>query len=83
METRMEKYKRIKREKRIRKIKFFFVLIVLASMTYGLLIVNNTIKTFDVIENDNLIKLDLEKSTIDLLGKSYYIDLEIIKSAFN
>ncbi len=83
METRMERYKRIRREKRIRKIKYLFVLIILVSMTYSLLIVNDTIKDFDVIENDNLIRLDLDKSTIDLLGKSYYIDLEMIKGVFN
>lgn len=79
----MERYKRIRREKRIRKIKYLFVLIILVSMTYSLLIVNDTIKDFDVIENDNLIRLDLDKSTIDLLGKSYYIDLEMIKGVFN
>lgn len=83
LETRLERYKRIRREKRIRRLKFLAVLIVLSTMGYGLLVVNNTVKDFAIIENDNLIKLDIEKRTIDLLGKSYYIDLDIIRDVFN
>lgn len=83
METRLERYKRIKREKRIRRLKFISVLIALCALSYGLLVVNNTIRDFDVIENDNLIRLDIDKGRIDLFGKTYFIDLEIIKNVFN
>ncbi|MDR7870193.1 MAG: hypothetical protein RIN55_04990 [Tissierellaceae bacterium] len=78
----MERYKRIRREKRLRRFKFFIILIVFIIMSYGMLVVNDTIKYFDVIENDNLIRLDIENGKIDLLGKSYYIDLETVKSVF-
>lgn len=79
----MERYKRIKREKRISKLKLIIVFITFCIMSYGLLAVNQTIRYFDVIENDNLIRLDIKSGKIDLLGESYYIDIERIKNVFN
>lgn len=82
MESRLDRYKRVRKEKFIRKLKFFTILIILSTMSYGLYLVNNTVKDFNIIENDNLIRFDIKNSTIDLFGKSYYIDLQILKNVF-
>lgn len=79
----MEKYKRIKKEKRIRILKFMTFLIILVTMFYGVFFVNDTIKDFDVIEKDNLIRLDIENWEIELLGKTYYIEIDRIKNVLN
>lgn len=79
----MEKYKRIKKEKRIRILKFMTFLIILVTMFYGVFFVNDTIKDFNVIEKDNLIRLDIENWEIELLGKTYYIEIDRIKNVLN
>ena len=79
----MERYRRIKKEKRIHRLKSMIFLIVLATMFYGVLLVNNTIKDYDVIENDNLIRLDIEKWKIELLGKTYYIEIDRLRNVLN
>lgn len=79
----MEKYKRIKKEKRISRLKFMTFLIILVTMFYGVFFVNDTIKDFDVIEKDNLIRLDIENWEIELLGKTYYIEIDRIKNVLN
>lgn len=79
----MEKYKRIKREKRIRRLKFMTFLIILGTMFYGVSTVNDTIKDFDVIEKDNLIRLDIKNWEIELLGKTYYFEIDRIKNVLN
>lgn len=82
METRTERYKRIRKEKYIRRFKFMMVIIVVLSMSYGLYLVNDTIREFDMIENDSLIGFDINNNRINLLGKSYYIDFQVIKNVF-
>ena len=66
----------------MRRFKFMMIMIIICSMSYGLYLVNNTIRDFDVIENDNIIGLDLNNNTINFLGKSYYIDFQAIKNVF-
>lgn len=78
----MERYKRLRREKFLRRFKFFIILIIISTMSYGIYLVNNSIRDFDIIENDNLIGLDIKNNTIDILGKSYYIDFQVIKNVF-
>lgn len=58
-------------------------LIILVTMFYGVFFVNDTIKDFDVIEKDNLIRLDIENWEIELLGKTYYIEIDRIKNVLN
>ena len=88
----MERYKRLKRENRIRRFKLITILLIISTMSYGLILVNSTIQDFDLIKNDNLIRIDIDKRSIDLFGQSYYIDLdrilhyidiEKIKNVFN
>ncbi len=88
----MERYKRLKKEKRIRRFKLITILLMISTMSYGLILVNTTIQDFGLIKNDNLVRIDIEKKSIDLFGQSYYIDLdrishyidiEKIKNVFN
>lgn len=82
METRTERYKRIRKEKFLRRFKFITIMIIICSCVYGLYLVNDTIKEFDLIDNDSLIELDINNSRVNLLGKSYYIDFQVIKKVF-
>lgn len=82
MESRVERYKRRRRESFIRRLKFIVVLIVISLMAYGMNIVNENIKTFNILENDNLIHIDFRRNTVDFLGKTYYVDIEMIKNVF-
>ncbi len=82
METRTEKYKRIRKEKFVRRFKFMTIMIIISTFAYGLYLVNDTVKEFDLIHNDSLIELDVNNSRLNLLGKSYYIDFQFIKKVF-
>ena len=75
----MERYKRIRKEKFIRRSKAFVILILIIGMTYGLIEVNKSIKDLNLINNDNLIGIDMKNRTVDFLGKSYQVDFNIIK----
>jgi hypothetical protein len=79
VETRMERYKRIRKERFIRRSKAFVILILIIGMTYGLIEVNKSIKDLNLINNDNLIGIDMKNRTVDFLGKSYQVDFNIIK----
>lgn len=83
METRTERYKRIRKEKFMRRFKFMVIVIIGCSFVYGLYVVNGTVKEFDIIHNDSLIEFDIANSRVNLLGKSYYIDFQFIKKVFN
>lgn len=82
MESRTERYKRVRKEKYLRKFKFIMIIIVVGSMSFGLYLVNDTIRDFDIIENDSLIGIDINNKRINLLGKSYYLDFQVIKNVF-
>lgn len=82
MESRTERYKRVRKEKYLRKLKFIMIIIVVGSMSFGLYLVNDTIRDFDIIENDSLIGIDINNKRINLLGKSYYLDFQVIKNVF-
>lgn len=78
----MERYRRLRKEKFIKTLKFLIIVLLVLFMSCGLFMVNNTIKYFDIIENDNLINLDIKNKTIEMLGKTYYINLKFIKDIF-
>ena len=80
METRMERYRREKRHRRLRKLKFIVVLFLFILMGYGLNIVNSTMNDLDILENTEIIHFDYENNLLDFLGKTYIIDFKILKS---
>ncbi|NLJ98413.1 MAG: hypothetical protein GX320_04000 [Tissierellia bacterium] len=79
METRMEKRKRNRKEKRKAFYKLMVVLIILCMSVYGIKVVNQTIADLDYLENPNIFNLNIKEGKVDLFGKSYYIDLKILK----
>ncbi len=55
------------------------VLIILCMSVYGIKVVNQTIADLDYLENPNIFNLNIKEGKVDLFGKSYYIDLKILK----
>ena len=79
METRLERSKKEKKRKRIRKFKIVIVLIFFIFMVFGLTIVNEYIVELGYLNNSNMIGFDLRTKKLNLLGKTYKIDLKILK----
>lgn len=75
----MEKRKRNRKEKRKAFYKLMVVLIILCMSVYGIKVVNQTIADLDYLENPNIFNLNIKEGKVDLFGKSYYIDLKILK----
>lgn len=75
----MEKRKRNRKEKRKNFYKLMVVLIILCMSVYGIKVVNQTIADLDYLENPNIFNLNIKEGKVDLFGKSYYIDLKILK----
>lgn len=82
METRMEKNRRIARQRRIRNFKFFILILVLFGLIYGLILVNQTVKAYNFFDDAILFSLDLKENEIIILGKKYYLDLKVLKRQF-
>ncbi|NMB27223.1 MAG: hypothetical protein GX987_04100 [Tissierellia bacterium] len=79
METRIEKRKRHKKEKRKNFYKFIVLILTLFIFYYGIKVVNESIVYLDYLKNPNIFKLDIREKKIDLFGRSYLIDLKILK----
>ncbi len=79
LETRIEKRKRHKKEKRKNFYKFIVLILTLFIFYYGIKVVNESIVYLDYLKNPNIFKLDIREKKIDLFGRSYLIDLKILK----
>lgn len=82
METRLEKNKKKKKHKRIRKVKGIFILILFGCMLLGLTIVNQNIVELQCLENPTILRFDFKTRKLDLLGKTYVVDLKILKESY-
>lgn len=82
METRLERNKRLRKEKRFFKIKGLAIFILICITLYGVNIVNNSIVDLNCLENSNLFYYDYTTGKFDLFGKTYLIDLNTIKNLF-
>lgn len=82
METRVEKYKRRQREKRIKRLKIIIIFILISLLILGLNVVNETAREFNCLLDTNIFKYDLNNNTLELFGKTYFIDFKIIKEYF-
>lgn len=78
METRLEKNKRIKRNKRIKKAKRLCVLMLLVILILGIEIVNQNIIELDCLENPNILRFDINAREVDLFGKTFVMDYELL-----
>lgn len=77
----MEKRKRNRRERRNRLFKISVILALLCISGYAIKVVNQTIVEMGELENPNIFKLSLGDRKMILFGKSYYIDLKILKES--
>ena len=75
----MEKRKQHKKEKRKNFYKFIVLALTLLILYYGIKVVNENIVYLDYLKNPNIFKLDIREKKIDLFGRSYLIDLKILK----
>lgn len=79
METRLEKRKKRRKLRRIRKAKILFILILFGFTLFGLNMVNQNIVRLECLENPTMFKMDFKTGEIDLFGKTYIVDLKILK----
>ena len=79
MGTRIEKRKRFKKEKRKSFYKFIVLTFLLSVLYCGIKVVNENIVYLDYLKNPNIFNFNMEEKRIDLFGKSYFIDLKILK----
>lgn len=82
MESRMEKNKRLAREKRKRKFKVFLILLMTILVAFGIFRVNQIIKELNYLENTTLLNYDYKNNTLVFFGETYYIDFRILKKDF-
>lgn len=81
METRLDRNKKMKKRKRIKKMKFIFVLILFGFMVQGLMIVNQNIIDLKCIENPTILDFDFNTKELNLFGKAYILDFKILKES--
>lgn len=79
METRLERNKRLKKQRLIKRMKGFYILVLFLLLILGLEIVNQNIIELDCLENPSIFRFDISTKKLDLLGKSYIIDLSFMK----
>ena len=79
MGTRIEKRKRVKKEKRKGYYKFIILTFILLILYCGIRVVNEGIVYLDYLKNPNIFNFNMKERKIDLFGRSYFIDLKILK----
>ena len=75
----MEKRERYKKEKRKSFYKSIILIIGIIALFYGIKVVNQGIVYLGYLDNPTIINVNIKKRKIDLFGKSYSIDLRILK----
>ncbi len=80
METRLERNKRLNKSIRIKRMKKLCILLVFSLLILSIEIVNQNIIELDCLENPNIIRVDIKTKEIDFFGKSYIIDLNVIRN---
>lgn len=78
METRLERNKRYKKERRMQRVKRIYIFILLIFLVLGIEIVNQNIVELNCLENPNILRFSMETKTLDFFGKSYIIDLKYL-----
>ncbi|NLV76001.1 MAG: hypothetical protein GX023_03320 [Tissierellia bacterium] len=79
METRMERRKRLKKEKNRKILKSIILLSTLLLLYIGIKIVNKNIVYLGYLDNPNIFNIDIGEGSLELFGKNYIIDLKILK----
>ena len=82
MGARLEKYKERKKSKFINLLKFNSIFLLFCLMILFLFTVNETIIALNCMENPNLLSFDLQNNVLNVMGKSYYLNLSLISNLF-
>ncbi len=82
MGTRLEKRKQSRNSYWIKSIKALVVVMITILLGKNIKAVNNSIVNLNCMDNTNLIYYDNTNNNLELLGKSYYLDLKFIKKYF-
>ncbi|KNF09363.1 hypothetical protein CLPU_3c01410 [Gottschalkia purinilytica] len=81
----MERYERKQRQKSKNKLKVFFILALVIGLIFGLSLLDDILRNMTDTKEQQIygIKLEDDSYTIQLFGKDYTIDQEIINSIIN
>lgn len=79
METRMERNRKVRKEKRKKGFKSFVIIFMIIALVAGVVYVNKTMKDYGLIDNPKLFSLDFKNNILTFLGEKYYFDLKILK----
>ncbi len=79
LETRIERRKRLRKQKRISYLKFLIILLAFLILFFGIKLVNEHIIYLGYMDNPTIFSLDIRKGRLDLFGEKYIIDLKILK----
>ncbi len=79
METRIERNRRLRRQKWKKSFKNLCILFLVALLIIGVKVVNSTIVKLNCIENPKILSLDVRNSKLDIFGRTYFIDFRILK----
>lgn len=79
VETRAEKNKKLKKQKRRSFCKILIIILTLILFINGLKLVNEYIIYLGYIENPTIFNLDIKERELVLFGERYLIDLKILK----
>jgi len=79
LETRVEKRKKLKRQKRISHLKLLIILGTCVILCLGIKLVNDYIVYLGYMDNPTIFNLDIREGRFELFGERYMIDLRILK----
>ncbi|NLW21955.1 MAG: hypothetical protein GXY88_01655 [Tissierellia bacterium] len=82
MGTRMERRKQLKAQRRKKFCKGIILLSTLLILYFGIKVVNETIIYLGYMENPTIFSLNIRKKELNLFGKNYFIDLNILKKNY-
>ncbi|QQY80456.1 hypothetical protein EDD65_102103 [Keratinibaculum paraultunense] len=79
METRIEKRKRQKKEKRIKRCRVIILFSTLLFLYMGIKIVNDNIIHLGYLDNPTIFNMNIKQNRLELFGENYIIDLKVLK----
>jgi len=79
LETRIEKRKKVRKQKRLAFFKVAIIMLLFALLYVRIKLVNDTIIYLGYIENPTIFDFDFKDRVLELFGERYFIDLKILK----
>ncbi len=75
MESRLDRYKKRKRDRFIKFLKSFVLSLLGSLLIFSLFKVNETIVDLNVLDNSKLLELDLRDHAFTILGETYVFNI--------